>query len=285
MKTLEQVIRYTRKCRFDDAEEWGQVLSFCKQHGIPGGYIHRALRPDEQADYRQFVNWYENCYGTGDVVGYGRTIGMIGDMLPSKSYLIAYLDYDGKLITQEMEIQPERIKPIGEEQIAQFRKALFDAGLTIDIKRAILTKLYTPEKFSYVSFENRKGQTNVGMFLESDGSNYRFAALWNGTKILMDCNVQCNFLLLRRSTNSEINLLHKKTSKAGWSYNVRTNQFTKRSAHSTNNAYWYMTDRFNITADKDNGDIKHRERFEAGNYFLDYTEAVTFMEEVKKLRN
>jgi len=284
MKTLEQVIRYTRKCRFDDAEEWSQVLSFCKRHDIPGGHIHKALRPIIQSTYQQFVNWYENGYGIGDIVNYGRTIGMICDMLPNTTSLIAYLDYDGKLISQSLEIQPERIQPTNEEQKAKFQKALFEAGLTIDVKKATLTKLYTPEKYFYVSFEDEKGLTNVGMFLDSDGFTYHFAALWNGKKILMDCSVQYKYILLRKSTNSEINLLHKKMSKAGWCYNGRTNQFIKRSAHGENNSYWYMTDRFCITADKDNGDAKHRERFNAGNYFLDYTEAITFMQEVKKMR-
>lgn len=101
----------------------------------------------------------------------------------------------------------------------------------------------------------------------------------------MDCWIDIECTPFRPATEKDIQRLHQATSNAGWSFNGRTNTFIKMPKRGHNNVYWYMNDRFEIVLDKDNGSKKHTERYDAGNYFLDNTEALLFMKEVRNIRN
>lgn len=283
MKSLEQVIRYTRQCRFSDDGQWRMVLEFCKAHGIVGGNIHRALKPIAQSTYEQFVDWYGNGYGTGDIVAYGRTVGVIGDVLPGRATLMAYLDYNGKPIAQELAIDENKIRSCSEKQILDFKLALLEAKMYIDVLHATTAELYSPEKFSYVYFQEGKKKSYVGIYSHREGLVYHFLAVWDKEKIVEDFSVQSEKIIMRGATVRESTSFHQALSRVGKSFDVSNNRIINRPQPGTNNKYWYLTDRLTIALDRDNGEKRHKDRFEAGNYFFDQGAAFDFMLKVKTL--
>lgn len=284
MKTLNQIIRYTSHCRFPD-EDWQKVLSYCRER-FKGGKIHKALRPISDSTFCQFLDWIDNGLGSGDMVRYGNTSGIIVSSTPDKTLLTAYCDYEGNLMTLQMEVlEPERLTPLDEEQSRQLRKLLIDNGLEYSTKVHSLTSLYIPKENSYVVIgDNDYGTADVGMYLESDGYRHHFAALIHDGTLKMDCWIDTDYTPLRRAEEPDIQRFHKAISKAGYTYNARVKQFVKQPNVGSDNVYYYLNDRFEIVMDKDNGGDIHAARFAVGNYFLDFGEALMFMKEVRKIR-
>lgn len=245
------------------------------------------------------MEWIKSGFKYGDYVAYGNICGIMGLNVPTEEpilesdidahsgvFLSAYIDLDGNLITHEMEVRnPERLEPLDEERKLLFRKKLYDAGLEYYIRSNSVHELYTPQKYFYVILENGFTDTPaIGMYLESDGYKHHFAAYLSGRKLEMDCWIDSNYTPLRAASNSEIRLLHNATSKAGWSFNEREKRFVRQPIRNGNNVYYYINELFDMVMERDNGDKKHADRYNAGNYFSDCTEAFAFMVEIKKMR-
>lgn len=279
MKTLNQIIRYTLQCEFSQ-DDWVNVLQHSRSI-YPTIKLHRAIKPIYKSTFFDWLAWMDNGFGSGDIVCYGKTMGVVSQSVPGHTILSAYCDYEGNLIVKDMEVQAERLSLADDSKRQTFNKLLLDKGLEFSVKMGKPVPLYTPQKYSYVTFFDGTG---VGMYLRSDDYRHYFVAAVYDNKLHMDCSIDRHCTVLQLAENKQINLLHKTTAAHGWTFNGRACQFTRTPAKGTQNAYWYISDRWVIVADKDNGSEKHKERFEAGNYFLDFAEATTFVKEMKAMR-
>ena len=284
MKTLNQIYRYTSDCRFPD-EDWQKVLAYCRKQ-FKGGKIHKALYPKADSTYRQFQDWIETGYGVGDMVIYGKTMGVVGSSTPAGIVLAAYCDYEGNLIVNDMEVlEPQRLQPLELSRVAELKRLIFEQGLDFFVRSGKFDKIYTPKKFFYTIIEDSNSdEPGVGMYLESDNSKHHFLAYLSGGKLQMDCWIDSDYTPLKPATEADIKRLHSATSKAGWYYNERAHQFMQIPQKGKDNVYWYLNDRFELVMDRDNGSKKHTERWDAGNYIVDFTEGLLFQKEIKKMR-
>ena len=284
MKTLNQIYRYTSDCRFPD-EDWQEVLAYCRKH-FKGGKIHKSQYPKSDSTYRQFCEWIKNGFGAGDMVSYGNTMGIVGHSTPAGIVLAAYCDFDGNLIVNDMRVlEPHRLQPLEEPRATELKRLIFERKLYFHVRNGKFDTLYTPEKYFYATIEDiNNNEPGVGMYLESDNSKHHFLAYLYRNKLSMDCWIDSDYTPLKPASEADIKRLHAATSKHGWFYNERCHQFVKVPKKGTNNVYWYLNDRFELIMDRDDGTKKHTDKWEAGNYFTDYTEGVYFMKEVRKMR-
>lgn len=285
MKTLDQIIRYTYQCRFPD-DDWKMVLAYCRER-FKGERLRKSTSPISDSTYEQFIGWIDSGFGSGDFVGYGNTMGVIGDCTPKETTLIAYCDYEGGLITKEMKVKDvQRLQRLDGERSRELKQKIYNRGFDISQRTAKMVELYTPKENSYVTFGDVEfGDFCVGIYLESKGCSHHFSALLDEKdKFQMDCWVDIECTPFRPATEKDIRRLHQAASSTGLSFNARTNSFIRMPKRGHDNVYWYLNDRFEIVLDRDNGSNKHTERYEAGNYFIDNTEALLFMKEVRKIR-
>ena len=283
MKTIEQIVRHTSQCEFTE-DDWQKVLDYCRTN-FTGGKIHKALKPSYKSDYCQFIDWIDNGLGAGDIVLYGHTVGIVSVSVPTTMILAAYCDYDGKLIVKDLEVFQGKACHASPVQKSDFRKLLFDNGYDFSVKNGKLFELYSPKKYSYVTFViEGSSSVNIGMYLDSDSCQYHFAALLMNGEIYVDHKIDKRCTPLKPSTLKEVQTLHSKAAKNGWVLNSKTNAFVQKSKRNYKGRYWYITDRFTVTADKDSGNGVHDERYEVGNYFIDQTEAVLFAKEIIEKR-
>ncbi len=284
MKTLDQIYRYTSECRFPD-KDWQEVLAYCRSQ-FGGGKIYKSKNPIANSTYQEFLNWISDGFGAGDMVSYGNTMGIVGTSTPAGVTLVAYCDFEGNLIVNDMPVlNVERLQPLDKERKAQFQRLMFENGVGFYVRLAKIGELYTPKKYFYVSFDDGyHSEPCVGMYLESNNSKHHFAAYLCGKTLQMDCWIDTTYTPLQSASEADIQRLHSVASKKGWSYNERCHKFIKSPKRGQNNVYWYLNDRFELVMDRDNGTKKHTERLEAGNYILDYTEGLMFMKEVRKMR-
>lgn len=283
MKTLDQIYRYVSDCRFPD-DDWQKVLAYCRER-FKGGKVHKSLNPKSHSTYDQFIDWIDNGFGSGDMVSYGKTMGIVGDNTPEYTFLVAYCDYEGNLIVQDMKVlDVPRLNHLDEDRCLELKRLMFDKRVDYDIRASKIYELYIPKENYYVILgENEQGEHNVGMYLKSEGCNHYFLAFLSNGKLKMDCWVNAEYTPLKPAGDKDIRRLHKATSNAGWSFNERTKKFVKLSKRGYDNYYWYLNDRFEIVSDIDNGAQKHSDRFKAGNYFVDQTESLLFMKAVRAM--
>lgn len=237
-----------------------------------------------KSTYQQFKNWYDKGLGTGDLVIFGRYVYMIKDSLPGRTTLMAYLNSNGKVVEEEKEVRVEDLTIPDESLQTAFLEALENQELIVNQKSARFDMVYSPEKFTYASYINEKGKLCVGIYRASDVHKYNFLAVVCGNEILTNHSVQRKNIFIAPSSPKEIGIFEKKLLNAGWVFNTHKNALEEVPVIGNNNVYWYLTDRFSVAADKDNGAVKHRVRYRVGNYFLNYDEAVLFMKEVIDMR-
>lgn len=284
MKTLNQICRYIYDCRFTD-DDWKQVQAYC-QECFKGCKIRKSPNPKIESTYQQFCDWVETGWGSGDMVSYGKTMGVVGSCTPEGTVLAGYCNLEGELIINEMKVlEPQRLQPLDDTRITELKKLIYDKGLNFYVRYGKFDKLYTPKKYFYIIIENPDGGVpDVGMYLESDNSRHHFIAYLKGNRLKMDCWIDADCTPLKPATEADIKRLHSTTSRQGWFYNERCHKFLRVPKKRLDNSYYYLNDRFELVRDKDDGSKIHTLRYEAGNYILDYTEGLLFMKEVKRMR-
>ena len=70
MKTKDQVIRQLKELKFAD-DEWNKTQKFLNSVGIKPKRATKSGAID--CSFDDFMDWYQHGYGSGDIVGYGRT--------------------------------------------------------------------------------------------------------------------------------------------------------------------------------------------------------------------
>lgn len=284
MKSLNQIVRYTIDCNFPD-KDWAAVLTYCQER-YGGGKIHRRLSAKHTSTYPQFLDWVENGFGAGDIVGYGNTMGMVKTSAPDFVMFAAYCDYEGNLIVKDMKVlEPDRIQALDEERKRQFKEMLYKEGKEFHIRLGEIGELYMPNKNSYIiGVEEGSGNPFVGIFSESEGDKCHCVASLIGNTFHTDNWINIDYTPLRAASKSDIKRLHQAANDAGWSFNKRLCRFVQFPQKKKDNVYYYLNERFELIMDWDDGTKIHQARYDAGNYILDLEEGLMFMNNVKKLR-
>lgn len=284
MKTIEQLKRYISLCAFSDSD-WRKLTDYCWSN-YPELLMRKGRRPKCECTFEDFLKWESRVFGQGDFVKYGNICGVIGDCYGDIYTLAIYQDYDKNIITKTMVVMdPHRLMPLDELETEQFREILYQANTQYNVKFGVAEPSFHPQPLSYIKItKDPFAPDNVGLYLGSKGDEHRFAAFYNDENLLMNCNLRCSLIYLSEASDKDVRKFHTATSKADLSFNERTMQFCKTVKRGMDNVYWYMSERFEILRDKDNGSKKHEERFDAGNYFIDHRTALLFLKAVKGLR-
>ena len=283
MKTLAQIRRYVEYCSFPE-QDWIRILEYCKQR-FGSSRIHKTRIPGCASTYDQFIEWEESGIGVGDVVRYGSTVGLVGVSLPDRMKLIAYLDFEGRLVCEDMEVRDrERLNVLDGEQAESFYVRLINEGFCYNRQINLIEKVYTPKRYEFVCAIEDNGETSVtGMYLESEGYRHHLLAAVSNEKMDMDIWVECKYAPLKKMLVKNMKNYYDVVKRAGFTYNARTNRFIPAQKRQRNNVYYYLNDRFQVVQDLDNMEGKHNERYESGNYFLDYMCAVLFADKISEM--
>lgn len=286
MKTINQIKRYTQDCRFSE-QDWQQVLDYCGEH-FKRGLIHVAKYPKSQSTYQQFLDWMDHGLGSGDVVQYGKTKGIVKTSTPDVTILAAYLDFNGNLIVNDMEVMtPSRLISLDKEEHDKFKKLLFDNGYEYSLNTHTVDPIDIPKKYAYAKYTNKeKGIDGFGIFLEADDDKYYFEGFYDKDKkeLKLPYEVEKDSTPLRLATLEEVNIFHEALVKRGKIFDHYQNKIVDGQGRTKGGRYYYLTETFQIAQDIDSGKKIHTERYKAGNYMTDYVTALNFMSQVIKLR-
>lgn len=283
MKTQEQVLRYASICRFPDAD-WQKVLDYCRNN-YGGGKAHKAQKPISNSTYEEFIQWIDCGYGPGDIVRYGHTLGMVGASTPDRTYLIAYLSFEGELVVRDMEVFPYKLFRSDSTEAERFNGIVRQHNFEFSTSLSSLVPSYVPSKGDFVAL-NANGATWYGIFRQSDGDDNYFYALVKDGVAYKDMAVSVVEATMSLPSREQMIKIQAALSASRLEWNARLMVLTDvvDIRAGVRGKYWYITDRFKVCTDKDMHTKLHDDRYKNGNYFPSLSDALLFLQKLQELR-
>ena len=277
-KTREQTRRHLRDCIFGD-DEWKTILEFCKlKYG--GGSIHRPQNPIYESSYSQFTDWFDNGYGSGDIVVYNGNPCIVSDENPDGVVICVMVD-NGSISTEKIIVGHNDVCPANDNEAGMLMAALRNSGFRYSDGLSRLVKIYRPLQYERVGvFIN--GEWHNGIFDGFDGNNVKLVFHIDNGKLVYGHNGACD---IRRISKDGINEIDNVLTVNGLMWNHRTHHvepIAKRAKKG--DTYWYISDKFTIVNGRDNYNLVHNSRFKRGNYFVNYKNALDFLIRIMEIR-
>lgn len=283
MKTKEQVIRQLKELKFAD-EEWGGVQKFLNSVGIKP---KRATKSGAiSCSFGDFMDWYQHGHGSGDIVGYGRTAVVVSFSFKNNLWYCGYFGLDKELLIPKESLEvgvTDRCKYLNNEEIEPYRNSYYTSRYLIDVVRGELVHKPTPTLGKVYKFLHN-GTVNIGCASNISDETVTFGYQY-GQEGLNLCKLevpQCQVFFLVTNTAK---LYKEIRDRFGYSWDEKSRQFILLPKRiDKGGIYFYITDRFTVSAAKDGCTVKDDMRYSSGNYFPSKTEAEIFLSIVVEAR-
>lgn len=294
-KNYKQVNRYLTQCRFMESD-WKLVLDFCKSHGWVG---RKAAHPKSDSTFEQFMEWYENGVGSGDIACYKNLPVLVSAWTPSYCVIAATvsLECDSLNTIPKRISNPDDVRPItGQDlgiSVIKFKKLLRSSELRFDVSISDFTVSYNFKPYEVIRITKYIFADNSCPLV--DGVTYYGAAEKNKKKTPMlfivsesemakQTTLSLNDIVVNKLTNTDRKTVERLLKDNGLEYDQqerRLKLLAERAGYGEK--YWYLTDTFSVTQCRDLRTAIHDARYSRGNYFLDMGDALKLMEKVEKL--
>lgn len=279
-KTKEQVKKHLRNLSFS-GNDWMMVLGKCRDL-FGGGSIHRAIHPTSESTYKQFTDWLDNGYGSGDVVRCGDRVCIVADETPDHVEICVAVNDDGEIDTDAAPVPRSGIVSATDNERKRLSDIMRRNGYSYSESLGRLVRAYKPLPYERVSAVIRGKRLN-GIFREftDDGLVRLVFHVYDG-KIIEG---YCGDADVSRITKDGIQEIDNALASHDLMWNYRTQKIEKTMRRAKEGeTYWYISDKFTVVSGKDNRNATHNTRYKRGNYFVNYKDALDFLIEMDKIR-
>ncbi len=271
-KTKEQVKRHLQNCSFN-GNDWRKVLDHCKTlYG--GGSMHRALKPKYKSTYEEFMDWLENGHASGDIVRYRDHICIAADEFGDKTLISAMMTGSTLTDTELMEVPRETVSPASDDDRKAITERMRKDGYKFSRPLARLVRSFRPQDGKRVTAIIGDREYN-GVFKCFEGDDVHLSFYIDNGEITENYVGPAELKMITREGVEEIDRVLKSH---GLFWNYRSGNIEKETKRvGEGETYWYITDRFTIVSGKDSRNLRHNTRYIRGNYFVNYREALDFL--------
>lgn len=283
MKTKDQVMRQLKELKFAD-DEWNKTQKFLNSVGIKP---KRATKSGAiSCSFDDFVDWYQHGYGSGDIVGYGRTAIVVSFCFQSTLMYCGYFGLDGELLLPKEPCvagDTTRCKPLEKEGAVKFEENYLISEFLVDVARGVLVRKPIPTIGKVYEFLN-DGYKCVGCVSDTSDEAVTFCYQYNQKELSQkEISVKlCQIYCLVANTPK---LYKEIRDKFGYSWDDKSRQFVLLPKRANKGGiYFYITDRFTVSAAKDGYTMKNDMQYSSGNYFATKPEAEKFLDTMKEMR-
>lgn len=281
MKTQQQVLRYISLCSFSD-NDWQLVLDFCKAN-FNKRTITRPSSNNPLSTFKEFKNWFKNGYGTGDIVRYGHTLGIVGAHTPQECYLSTYLSFDERLIQEKLDVFGNKLMESNKEEIQKFNHIMLVNNVVFDMPTSQCVSAYVPKSGNIVNIEI-DGKKTWGIYRSNDDTNMYFYCYAKDKEIIKDAQFPFGSIIVSESFGPDarkfLRILSK--NKMEWSASKKELKQVPTGRVGHRKRYWYISERFAVCSDLDMHTKVHDCRYKAGNYFISFSTALLFCLKIQK---
>lgn len=285
MKSKEQIIRQIRLYKFTD-EEWHKVFVFCKNKY--GSGFAKPFRGKYDCDYTQFLNWFDNGLGSGDIVRCGRTAAVIAYAVDDDVYYSAYFDMNENLIDCKGNYHKARntnIQILAGPEARYYLNIISEAGYRISVQNSLLAPK-TPVKIGQMRYFEYDGAVMCGIVSSCD-KDVIFCYGYSKDKFIHTDIVVPSYSVLDVLSDKDTERIEDKIANQ---YHVRWHKAYNKLCYLSSRVpqgerCYYITDKFSISATIDTYAKAINMRYETGNYFCSLEDAVLFLKKLKALKD
>lgn len=283
MKTKDQVIRQLKELKFAD-DEWNKTLKFLNSVGIKP---KRATKSGAiSCSFDDFMDWYQHGYGSGDIIGYGRTAIVVSFCFQDSLIYCGYFGLDKELLPVEQSFASgdiTRCNRLKNEELIEFQTNYLGSEYVTNVAKGVLERKPIPMLGRVYEFLNG-GQKFIGYVSGVSDEKVTFCYQYNQDSL--ELNVlsvsPCQVFGLVSNTAK---LYKEIQDRFGYSWDSKTCQFVLLPQRSRKGGvYFYITDRFTVSAAKDGYTMKSDMQYSSGNYFASKIEAEEFLNIILEAR-
>ena len=283
MKTKDQVIRQLKELKFAD-DEWNKTQKFLNSVGIKPKRATKSGAID--CSFDDFMDWYQHGYGSGDIVGYGRTAIVVSLCFQDTLMYCGYFGLDGELLLPKEPCaigDATRRKPLEKEESAKCEENYLISEFLVDVAKGVLVRKPVPIIGKVYEFLN-DGRKYAGCVSSISDKTVTFCYQYNQKELnLKEIDVKpCQIYCLVTNTTK---LYKEIRDRFGYSWDDKSHQFVLLPKRANKGGiYFYITDRFTVSAAKDGYTMKNDMQYSSGNYFITKPEAEEFLDTMKETR-
>lgn len=283
-KTDLQIQSFLAENSFRSKTDWEMISAFCKDKAEFS--INIEYDTEQGITASDFIHWYENGFGAGDIAKIDCTVVVVGETDFKTATIVGMLS-GNKILTSDNQIATERLKTASESEIRECRHLMLRDKVQFSWKDFSLIEKYVPSINERVIFHG-EGVKGLGVVREIDmltGEvelycyyiyttkrcgftmhekgicnlyDYIFEPMDNGDKR----QSRMNGLSCQRRLNSELGKFGKIWNQA------RHRVEPVKIQVEIGKRYWYINDKLCLVSNIEKGLQLSRNRALAGNYFV-----------------
>ncbi len=210
------------------------------------------------------------------IIVFGTSIGYVVDSYDDRYILGAYdIDFNGnghkiRINSFDVSAMAKGLRLATDEEAELFRRHLFQAGYGISAYGMKIVKVprVSPGDFVIVDSQMRGVVDSV-----TEDCMKLSVFAYEAGMLEMDMKPWDHCFELMKKLDVRYFIADLKSYGFSWDFtNIKAVKMKPRAP--VNGRYWHITDRFTIRMEEDTRTPKHNQRYDAGNYFVEYEDAV-----------
>lgn len=279
MKTNGQVLRLLSQAGFS-AGDWAKVVAFCRETEIKG--VKKAANPIFQMSFDEFVKWYLYGVGSGDVVTADGITAIVSDYLKDCIITSACIGKDNKLHRKKTILK--NYQKADDSTRKRFYDCLAENLFAYNDRIGEVVKRFIPRAKERAYYSN-KNESGIAYVWEVNKNTANAAYTVVGDTVTENVIFQLSETMFTQIDKDGIKRMKDALRKAGLALDKNSGKLIKlRPRAADGETYWYITDKFAIQTDTEKNRPVNKVRYDRGNYFTDYSEAVDFLMHIMNLR-
>ena len=280
MKTEYQVQHFFTSQLFKSETDWEIVQLFCQKHHIRVGTF-RPTYNESGISSEQFLKWYNDGFGCGDIAMLGATPVIISDSGIDVARLCAEIAQEGPKLSS-VTVNTSELKTLPYDKQIALNAQLSKQGWEYDRKKLGMVPKWIPAINDRVLYhnQNESGLGVVRSILPAENKVELYCYYSYTTK-------QCGYSMheLNACTYNEFHFepmtivaqrrLNRELERYGkvWYDKLHRIEPVKTKVE-VGQSYWYINDKMKVVQEKEKGTPTSQFRYIAGNYFQTHEAAL-----------
>ncbi|MDR1119443.1 MAG: hypothetical protein LBM08_00820 [Dysgonamonadaceae bacterium] len=272
-KSEHQVIKFLDQHNFKSEMDRKMILWFC-ENDLNLDYEKPSKFSCKGIDTAIFKEWFENGFGSGDIVRLDGKLAIIGVCNTEKARVEATLEGE-TLNRKRYEVRVSELSKATGKESSRFRYMLGLYDLQFSEQFQLIVRKNLPSAKDRVSFRSA-GVRGVGVIRSVSKEEDRFELFCYHIQQTGELKYSMHEEISPMSeytfdvmTVNERRRFETRLRKEGKSWNDKLHRIEPVEAMAPEGSeYWYITDKMKLASDRENGKFTSRERYRCGNYFI-----------------